>query len=56
MEELRKEIEEILEKIEKCADENQLIKLRNKLSDACIRYCNYKMSEIIINNKKTNNI
>ena len=42
LQELRRKIDDVLDKIANCNDENYLIKLRKELNDLTIRYCNRK--------------
>ena len=47
MQEQRREIEEILDRIEKCTCETDLIKLRRELDHLITRFCNRKISELV---------
>ncbi len=47
MQEQRREIEEILDRIKKCTCEADLIKLRRKLDHRITWFCNRKISELI---------
>jgi hypothetical protein len=47
MRERRREIEEVLDRIEKCTCETDLIELRRELDHLITRFCNRKISELV---------
>ncbi len=47
MRERRREIEEVLDRIEKCTCETDLIKLWRELDHLITRFCNRKISELV---------
>lgn len=47
MRERRREIEEVLDRIEKCTCEADLIELRRKLNQLVTCFCNRKISELV---------
>lgn len=47
MQEQRREIEEILDRIENLTCETDLIKLRRELDHLITRFCNRKISELV---------
>lgn len=46
LEELRRKIDAVLDKIANCNDENYLIKLRQELNVLTVRYCNRKAYDL----------